>query len=144
VVGKVVPALVGIPKSSGMARGTGGGTNVGSRQGMNEQDISENVSRPRARVAVKVPACLRAVGGAGLKPGVWPFCARGEARAAHELKQNFRSLVVVALHETAEPGAGQSVRDVIVLDSVTAGARPARAKGGERAHSHVDAACVLK
>jgi hypothetical protein len=30
MVGKVVPALVGIPKSSGKARGAGGGTNVGS------------------------------------------------------------------------------------------------------------------
>jgi hypothetical protein len=28
VVGKVVPALVCVPKSSGMARGAGGGTNV--------------------------------------------------------------------------------------------------------------------
>jgi hypothetical protein len=34
VVGKVVPVLVDIPKCSGMARGTDGGMNVGSSQGM--------------------------------------------------------------------------------------------------------------
>jgi hypothetical protein len=32
VVGKVVVALVSIPKSSGMVRGAGGGTDVGSMQ----------------------------------------------------------------------------------------------------------------
>jgi hypothetical protein len=36
------------------------------------------------------------------------------------------------------------VRDVVGLDGVAAGARPASAKGGERAHSHADTACVLK
>jgi hypothetical protein len=101
VVGKTIPALVGIPKSSGMARGAGGGTNVGSSQGMDERDldVGENVARPGAQVAVKVPACLRAV--AGHKPIVSPFSARGEAQAAHELVQNFRRLVTAALHETA-------------------------------------------
>jgi hypothetical protein len=34
VVDKVIPALVSIPKSSGMARSAGGGTNVRSSQGM--------------------------------------------------------------------------------------------------------------
>jgi hypothetical protein len=105
VVGKVVPALVGIPKSSGMANRAGGGTNVGSNQGMDERDVGMNVARPEAQVAVKVPVCLGAVGGAGRKPGVSPFSARGEAQAAHALVQNFRRLVMPALHETAEPVA---------------------------------------
>jgi hypothetical protein len=61
-----------------------------------------------------------------------------------ELWQNFRCLVVAALHETAEPVAAQRVRDLVVLDGVAAGARPARSNGGERAHSHADAACVLE
>jgi hypothetical protein len=90
---------------------------------------------------VNVPAFLGAVGGAGRKRGVSPLSARGEAHAAHELAQNFRCLVVAALHETAEPVAAQRVRDVVVLDGVASGAR---AKGGERAHSHADAAYVLK
>jgi hypothetical protein len=68
-----------------MAGGAGCGTNVGSSQGMDERDVGENVARPRAQVAVKVPACLAAVGGAGCKPGVSPFLIRGEAQAAHEL-----------------------------------------------------------
>jgi hypothetical protein len=85
VVSRVVLALVGIPNSSGMARGPGDGTIVGSSQGMDERDVGENVARPGAQVAVKVPACLGAVGGAGRKPGVSPFPARGEAQAAHEL-----------------------------------------------------------
>jgi hypothetical protein len=61
VVGKVVPVLVGIPKSSGMARGAGGGANVRGSQGMDERDVGENVARPGAQVAVKVQACLGAV-----------------------------------------------------------------------------------
>jgi hypothetical protein len=77
VVRKVVAALVGIPKSSGMAGGAGCGTNVGSSQVMDERDVGENVARPQAQVAVKVPACLGAVGGAGRKPGVSPFSTRG-------------------------------------------------------------------
>jgi hypothetical protein len=36
-----------------MARGAGGGTNVGSSEGMDERDVCENVARPRAQVAVK-------------------------------------------------------------------------------------------
>jgi hypothetical protein len=39
VVGKVVPALVSVPKSSGMAGGAGGGTNVGSSQGMDDSCV---------------------------------------------------------------------------------------------------------
>jgi hypothetical protein len=105
VVGEVVPALVGITKSSGMARGAGGRQEVGSSQGMDERHVGENVARPGAQVAVKVPACLGAVGGAGRKPGVSPYSARGEAQAAHEFALNFRHLVMAALHETAEPVA---------------------------------------
>jgi hypothetical protein len=105
VLGKVVPSLVGIPKSSDMAMGAGSGTNVGRSQGMDERDVCENVARPGVQVAVKVPACLGVVGGAGRKPGVAPFSARGEAQAAHEFTQDFRRLVMTALHETAEPVA---------------------------------------
>jgi hypothetical protein len=105
VVGKEVSALVGIPKSSGMARGAGAGTNVGSSQGMDERDVGENVARPWAQVAVKVPAFMGAVGCAGRKPGVSPFSARGGAQAAHELTRNSRVLVMAALHETAKPDA---------------------------------------
>jgi hypothetical protein len=111
---------------------------------MDERDVGENVTRPRAQVAVKVPECLGAIEGAGHKPGVSPFSSRGEAQAAHKLAQNFRRLVMSALHETAEPVAAYGVRDVVILDGVAAGARPARAEGGERAHSHADAASVLK
>jgi hypothetical protein len=136
VVGKTFPALVGIPKSSGMAGGVGGRTNVGSSQGMDERDVGKNVARPGAQVAMKVPACLGAVGGAGRKLGVSPFSARGEAQAAHELTQNFRRLVMAALHETAELVAAQGVREVVDLDDVAA--------GGERTHSHADGARVLK
>jgi hypothetical protein len=50
VVSKVVPALVGIPKSSGMARDAGGGTNVASSQGMDERDVGENLAGPGAQV----------------------------------------------------------------------------------------------
>jgi hypothetical protein len=52
---------------------------------MDKREVGENVARPRAQVAVKVPACLGSVGGAGRKPGVSPFSTRGEAQAAHEL-----------------------------------------------------------
>jgi hypothetical protein len=129
-----------------MARGAGGGTNVGSGWGMDVRIIGENVARPGAQLAVKVPACLGAVGSAGRKPGVSLFSATGEAQAAHELAQNIRCLVVTALHKTAEPIAAQIVRnvDVVVLDGVAAAARPARAEEGERAHSHAAAACVVK
>jgi hypothetical protein len=48
VVGKVFPALVGILKSSGMARGAVGGANVGSSQGIDEREVGENVARPGA------------------------------------------------------------------------------------------------
>jgi hypothetical protein len=81
VVGEVVPALVGITKSSGMASGAGAGPDAGSSQGMDERDVGENVARPGVQVAVKVPACQGAVGGAARKPGVSPFSARGEAQA---------------------------------------------------------------
>jgi hypothetical protein len=144
VVEKVVPALVCIPKSSGMARGAGGGTNVGSSQGMDEGDVSKNMAGPGAQVAVEVPACLGAVGGARLKPGVSPFSTRRETQATHELAQNFRCLFVAGLHETAEPVEAQSLGDLVILDGVAAGARPARAGGEERSHSPADAACFLK
>jgi hypothetical protein len=144
VVGKVVPAPVVVTKSSGVARGASGGTNVGSSQGMDERDVGKNVAGPGAQVAVTVPACLGAVGGARRKPGVSPFSAGVEAQPAHKLAHNFRCLVVAALHVTAEPVRAQRMHDVVVLDSVAAGARAACAQGGERAHSHADAACVLK
>jgi hypothetical protein len=67
-----------------MARGAGAGTNVGSNQGMDGRDVGENVARPGAQVAVKVPACLGAVGCAGRKPGVLPFSARGEAQVGSQ------------------------------------------------------------
>jgi hypothetical protein len=72
---------------------------------MDERDVCESMSRSGAQVAVKVPACLVAVGGAERNPGVSPFSARGEAQAAHEFVQNFCRLVMEALHETAEPVA---------------------------------------
>jgi hypothetical protein len=103
VVGQVVPALVGIPKSSNMARYAGSRKTVGRSQGMDERDFGENVAMPWGQDAVKVPACLGVVRGAGRKPGVPPFSARGEAQAAHEFAQNLRRLVVVALQATAEP-----------------------------------------
>jgi hypothetical protein len=56
VVGEVVPALVVIPKSSGMARGASSKTNVGSSQGIDERGVRENVARPGAQIAVIVPA----------------------------------------------------------------------------------------
>jgi hypothetical protein len=84
-----------------MARGAGGGTNVGSSRGMDERDIGV-ARRLGAQVAVKVPAYLGAVGGAECKPGVSPFLAREEAKAACEFAQNFRCLIMAALHETAE------------------------------------------
>jgi hypothetical protein len=120
-----------------MARGAGGGTYVGSSQGMDERDVGENVARPGVQVAVKVHACLGEVWGAGLldkrptrrshllpigsrhiysvllstllatlnKLGGLPFSARGEPQDAHEFAQNFRCLVMAALHETAGPVA---------------------------------------
>jgi hypothetical protein len=103
VVGKVDPELVGIPKSSGMARGACGGTNVLSSQEMDERDVGEKVARPGAQVAVNVPACLETVDGAERRPGVSPISARGEAQAAHEFAQDFRCGVLAALHKTAEP-----------------------------------------
>jgi hypothetical protein len=129
-----------------MATGAGGGTNVRSGQGMNVCDVGENVARPGAQLAVRGPACLGAVGVAGRKPGVSLFSATGEAQAAHELARNIPCLVVAALYKTAEPIAAQIVCDVVVvvLDGVAAAARPARAEEGERAHSHADAACILK
>jgi hypothetical protein len=82
--------------------------------------------------------------GAGHKLGVSPFSARGKAQAAHELAQNFRCLVKPALRETAELVAAHSVREVVVLDGVAAGALPASVKGGECAHCYADVACDLK
>jgi hypothetical protein len=93
--------LGSIPKSSDMARGAGGGTNVGSSQGMDERDVGGNVARRGAQVAVQVPACLGTVGGEGHKSGVSPFSARGEAKAAQKIAQNFRCLVMATLHENA-------------------------------------------
>jgi hypothetical protein len=78
VVGKIVPVLGGFSKRSGMARGACGAQNIGSSEGMDERGVGENVARPGAQVAVKVPACLGVVGGAGRKAGVSPFSARGE------------------------------------------------------------------
>jgi hypothetical protein len=93
-----------------------------------ERDIHENVARPGAQVAVKVPARLGAFGGAGHEPGLPPFAAGREAHAAYEFSQNPRCVVMAALHKTAEPIAAKGVRDVIMFDSVTEGARPASAK----------------
>jgi hypothetical protein len=49
-ISKVFPALACIPKSSGMARGAGGGTNIGTNigscQGIDERGVGENVTRP--------------------------------------------------------------------------------------------------
>jgi hypothetical protein len=143
MVGKVFPALVSIRKSSGMARGAGGGMNTGSFQGNDERDVGENVPRLGAQVAVKVSACLGADGGAGRKPGVSPFSAGGVAQAAHEFTQNLRGLVMAALYETAEAAAAWVVHNFVVFDSVATGARPARAKGKERAHFDAHLACVL-
>jgi hypothetical protein len=70
-----------------MARRAGGGTNVGSSQRMDEQDAGENVAMPGAQVAVKIPACLGTVGGAGRKPEVSPFAARREARRPTNLRR---------------------------------------------------------
>jgi hypothetical protein len=51
---------------------------------------------------------------------------------------------MAAFPKTTEPVTAQGVRGVVVLDGVTAGARPASAEGGERWHPHADAAGVLK
>jgi hypothetical protein len=72
---------------------------------MAEGDVGENMARPRAQIAVKVPACVGAVEGSGRKPGVAPFSTKGEAQAANGHVQNFRRLVVLNLQETAEPVA---------------------------------------
>jgi hypothetical protein len=69
VVGKVIPALVGFQKSSGMAKDVGGGTNIGSSQGMDERDVGENVVRLGAQVVVEVPACLGGGWGCGAQAG---------------------------------------------------------------------------
>jgi hypothetical protein len=96
VVGKVVPELVGIPKSSGVARGAGGGMNVGRSQGMDERDVGKNVARPGAQVAVKVPACLGAVGVRGTSREYRPSWLEEKPRRPREFAQNFRRLVMAA------------------------------------------------
>jgi hypothetical protein len=98
VVGEVVSELVAIPKSSGMARGAGGGINAGSWQEMDEREVRKSVAWPGAQVAVKAPAYMGTVGSEVRKLGVSPFAARGEAQAAHKFAQNFRRLVMAAWH----------------------------------------------
>jgi hypothetical protein len=80
VVGKVVPMLVGIPKSSGMARGAGDTASIGSSQGMDQRKVGENEARPGMQVAVKVPACLGAVAGAGRNREYHPSRLEEKAR----------------------------------------------------------------
>jgi hypothetical protein len=57
---------------------------------------------------------------------------------AHECEQSFRSLETAILHENAEQIATEGVRDVVILDGVATGARPACTKEGKRSHPHAD------
>jgi hypothetical protein len=144
MVGRIIPALVCASTSTYMARGAGSRMHAQSSQGMDERDICEIVARPGLQVAVKESACLRTLAGAGRNPRVSPLAAGREAQEANKFPQTFRSVVMAALHTTAEPVTAQGVRDVILVDGVTAGARSASAQGGERSHLHADAACILK
>jgi hypothetical protein len=68
--------------------------NARSRQGMLDRGVRENVARPGAQVAVEVPACLCAVGGAGCSPVGLPNTVG---------KNRFREISVVS---TAPNGLG--------------------------------------
>jgi hypothetical protein len=54
---------------------------------VDEGDVREHMAESRAQVAVKVPACLWAVGRAGCKTGVPPLTTGGEAQSADKLSQ---------------------------------------------------------
>jgi D-aminopeptidase len=98
----------------------------------------------RAQVAVKVRSCLWAVGRAGCRMGVPSLAAGGEAQAADELSQQLRSVIMAALHETAEPVAAKSMRAVFIINCVIASTRPAVAEGREGAQPHADPAGILE
>jgi hypothetical protein len=123
--GKLVPRL---GKDGGCAKELHG-TGTEPPQGF-KRDCAECISR--AFTVGKVVLAL-----VGLPK------ARGEAQVADEFAQNFRRLVMASLHKTAEPVAAKSVSKVVVLDVVAEEACPARAEGGERAHSHAEAARVM-
>jgi hypothetical protein len=47
------------------------------------------------------------------------LAARGEAQMSHKISQNSCSIVMVGLHQTAEPVAAKGMRNVVILDGVT-------------------------
>jgi hypothetical protein len=51
---------------------------------------------------------------------------------------------MAALHETAEPVAAKSMRNVVALNSVTASTRLDVAEGGENAHPHANPVGILE
>jgi hypothetical protein len=67
---------------------------------------------------------VAAVGGAGHKPGVPTLSAGGESQEVNKLLHNLCSVVTLALHKITEQLAVKCVSDIVVLNGVTAGARP--------------------
>jgi hypothetical protein len=96
LVGKVIPSLVGIPNSSGMARGVGSGMNTGSSQGWVNQASARTWPGPGRRLQHKSQHAWGRLGGAERNLGMSPFSARGEAQAVPEFAQSFCRLVMAA------------------------------------------------
>jgi hypothetical protein len=111
---------------------------------MDERSIGAQMAGAGAQGAMEVPACLGVVQGAGSEPRIPPLAAGGKAHAADEFTQHFRSVVVVALHETTKLVAAEDVHDVVVFHRMTASACPGVAEGGEHADSHANAGDVLE
>jgi hypothetical protein len=70
-------------------------------------------------------------------------CWRRSPGATNSCRKDLCSVVMEALHETAEPVAAKGVRDVHVFNSVAASACPAIV-ARERAHTDSDKASVLE
>jgi hypothetical protein len=107
-------------------------------------------------MTVLVPACLGAVGVGSANREYRP--SQLEGKAANEISQHLRSVIMAALCETAEAVAATGVRDVVALNSgktkqarpkhVQSMSKPKKARPanerGERAHPHADTAGVLE
>jgi D-aminopeptidase len=111
---------------------------------VDEEYIHEHVAVSRAQVAVKMLACLWAIGCAGCKPEVPSSAAGGDAQAASEILQHLRNFITAALHETTAATVAKSICDVVALNRVTAITLTPVTREGERAHPNADPAGILE
>ena len=134
VITVVVGPLELITEAASRASLSRGTIHVGGGKGVDVGHITQDPPRPRANVALEIPARCRPIGGAGTLRPISALDGGGDAQPAEVRADGVPGVVVAALHEIGELPTAEGMGHVVPSDVGAAGTGPGGPCGGEGAH----------